>query len=54
MEHLGEIKTYTGVFAVSDYYAMDFIQLLFLRVYFIIITAMVQIGGIIKWKRGNW
>lgn len=25
-EHLGEIKKYTAVFAVSDYYAMDFIQ----------------------------
>ena len=28
MEHLGEIKKYSAVFAVSDYYAMDFIQFL--------------------------
>ncbi len=28
MEHLEEIKKYTAVFAVSDYYAMDFIQFL--------------------------
>lgn len=27
-EHLGEIKKYSAVFAVSDYYAMDFIQFL--------------------------
>ena len=28
MEHLREIKKYSAVFAVSDYYAMDFIQFL--------------------------
>ena len=28
MEHLEEIKKYSAVFAVSDYYAMDFIQFL--------------------------
>ncbi|MCI9614675.1 MAG: LacI family transcriptional regulator [Dorea sp.] len=28
MEHLGEIKGYSAVFAVSDYYAMDLIQFL--------------------------
>ncbi len=28
MEHLEEIKRYSAVFAVSDYYAMDFIQFL--------------------------
>lgn len=27
-EHLEEIKKYSAVFAVSDYYAMDFIQFL--------------------------
>ena len=28
MEHMGEIRKYSAVFAVSDYYAMDFIQFL--------------------------
>ena len=28
MEHLGKIKKYSAVFAVSDYYAMDFMQFL--------------------------
>ena len=28
MEHLGEIRKYSAVFAVSDHYAMDFIQFL--------------------------
>ncbi len=28
MKHLGEIEKYSAVFAVSDYYAMDFIQFL--------------------------